>query len=316
MHLIGFHDVMLYFFYTLAVFNHLTITIMKAHLNATWNRGDDEVKLFRKMSDILKSAYNVTFVEEVHRKYVDFLSSTISGNVRREIADLWIISYSPIQGRAKMTFLQAKYHRGQLARPGVFKAEFFQYELLSERPLLTSGGTPNFPLDILKSSCCDSVGSYGVFYQDNNNQIDLAYSSARLLSNTSSVPTAYTRSTIELQFSATAAAYQNCSCNSCQELNYTYSIDDFTTSVLNLEIGADLEYFSHIMRYINSVLASLAPSPAVTGFISFIADNDRGIPGRDGTDGGEGGADNDGYKGDGLPCSLLIINVDIDEDKR
>ena len=289
---------------------------MKAQLNAVWKRGDDEVKLFQRMSDILKSAYKVTFVEEVHRKYVDFLSTTIRGNARREIADLWIIAYSPIQGRAKMTFLQAKYHRGQLARPGVFKAEFFQYELLSERPLLTSGGTPNFPLDILKSSCCDSVGSYGVFYLDNNNHIDLAYSSAKLLSNTSSAPTAYTRSTIELQFSANAIAFQNCTCNSCQELNYTYSIDDFTKSILNLEIGADLQYFSAILRYINSVLATLVPSPAVAGLSSFIADNDRGTPGRGGGEGGEGGGDLDGYKGDGLPCSLLIINVDGDKEKR
>jgi hypothetical protein len=281
---------------------------MKSQLNAIWHRSDWEVDLFRKMSTILSRYYKVTFIEEVHQKKINYLSNTIKITAVREIADLWIIAYSPLQGKAKMTFLQAKYHRGQLNRPGVFAADFFQYELLSTRPLLTGGGTYNFPLDILNFSCCDSVASYGIFYYDGNNQIDLAYSSASLLTNNSAAPATYGQHPVDLEFPSSAAAFQNCTCNTCQELNYTYDIDTFTNSLLKLEIGADIQLYPHILKFAGSVAAQAAQTPAIRDLISFIA-NAPYI--------GSGTGDNAaGTSNDGLPSHLLIINVDGNEDKN
>ena len=153
------------------------------------------------MSSILSARYNVTFVGVTHQQYVSFHCKNINQIATREISDLWIISFSPSLQKARMTFLQAKYHRANLSQQHrTFRGDYFQYELLSQRPTLTTivGQKFNFPPDILSFSCCGSIGSYGVFFIDNNDQIDLAYCSAEYLTTNSILPTAYGQYLIDL----------------------------------------------------------------------------------------------------------------------
>lgn len=276
---------------------------MKSQLNAAWLPGDKEVDLFRKMGTILSSLYKVSFIQEVHQRRIRFKSMAVAVEARREIADLWIIAYSPKRKKAKMTFLQAKYHKTHLGHPGVFSAEFFQYELLSKRLLLTRGGKLDLPSEILASSCCDSVGSYGVFYLDASKNLDMAYSSANELISLSPPPKTYGQHHIDLQFPSKVQSVGQCnSCFSCTERNFTLEIDIFTQSLLDLEIGADIYHNDEILDFIRSVIVKKAATdPTVLDFAEFVSD----VPP---TASGDGGTDNP--DGGGLPAHLLLINVD------
>lgn len=282
---------------------------MKSQLNLVVVPGDTEISLFRKMSIILSSSYHVSFVEEIHARLVQYTSVAISADAVRELGDLWIIAYSPTQGVAKMTFLQAKYLRRNLALRGRFRADFFQYELLATRPALVNGGTFNFPSDILSFSCCDSVGSYGVFYKNSSKEIDFAYCSAALLTATSPSPTSYGKFNVRVEFPTATQSVNDCHCHVCSELNYTYDIDDFTQNLLQLNIGVDIHHYPHILAYLQSFLPRARNADtAVNGLAAFL----NGTPNRP----------HDGFNGDDfnddepLPGHMLIINVDPKENKR
>jgi hypothetical protein len=284
---------------------------MKTELNNVWLPSDGEIALFRKMSAILSANYHVTFVGETHQHYVEYHSYPISRPVVREISDLLIIAFSSDRQRARMTFLQAKYHRGNLVSSGTFKGDFFQYELLSVRPQLTRniGGRFNFPMDILSFGCCHSLGSYGVFYI-NNRQIDLAYCAARDLTVGPHTIT-YGQNPVSLTIPAAGGNARTCTCNSCTEITHCYNIDDFTNHILALEIGAELQLFPHQLSFIKSMMAALPPDAAGSDFMRFANDFLTGF-----TDNGDGG--NDERKDnaeEGLPFNVLLINVDGKENR-
>lgn len=273
---------------------------MKVQLNSLWRRTDSEVDLFRKMSDVLKLTYNLTFVQETHQRRITYYSNTISQNAQRELSDLWIIAFSPSQKRIRTTFLQAKYHRANLLPSGIFHADYFQFELLSTRANLLNGGTFNFPLDTLSSGCCDSVGCYGIFYIDNSASIDMAYCTAKLLSNTSVPPTSYRQVAVNLSFPNLPIAVNNCSCNVCSELNYTYDIDFFTQNLLELNIGAEVQFHPTLLTFIKGLILTLPSTTAVNQLINTI---DNIFESRDII------VDTTGNAEDGSP-NILIINVD------
>lgn len=277
---------------------------MKSELNKLWDRGDNEIRLFQKMSYILGFTYDVAFVKEVHARMVHFDSSSLKIPITKEIADVWIIAYSPVLKQGKMTFLQAKYQRKGLSVPRIFKADYFQYELLSQRLKLTSGGTLNLPKDILSIGCCDSIGSYGVFYWDTGNKIDMAYCCASNLTTSSVLPATRGVHLVDLQFPALSEAVSGCGkCHSCQELNFTYDINTFRDSILDLEIGADIQHHPEILELIKSTSAKYIQEPAVSGLLSFINDI---MP-----NSGEG-RDNTSEESNEpiLPGHLFVINVD------
>lgn len=273
---------------------------MKIELNQIATTGNSEIDLFRKMSSILSSKYNVTFIEETHQQYVEYKSAQIGQIARREISDLWIISFSPTKQKARMTFLQAKYHRANLNQHlPTFYGDFFQFELLSQRPILTNvvGQKYNFPLDILSFSCCSSVGSYGVFFIDSNKQIDLAYCSAEYLSTTSSLPTFYKQKTIDLNIPYFATKQLTQRACGCSELVSCFDIDTFTNSILSFEIGVEISFYPNILGYVQSVIKNNNNSVATNQFINFT--NNFQIT-----------SFNDNTSFDGTPISILIINTD------
>ncbi len=151
----------------------------------------------------------------------------------------------------------------------MFHADYFQFELLSTRPQLLSGSSFNFPHDILSFSCCDSIGTYGVFYVDNTKSIDLAYCCASLLA-ASLTPNNYGQISVDLTFPQNSISVSNCHCNACSELNYTYDIDFFTNNLLQLNIGSELEYYPQILSYVKSALRRLKANPVVSDLITFV----------------------------------------------
>lgn len=247
---------------------------MKIELNQVWTQGDDEVALFQKMSSILSNIYQVAFVGQTHKQYVEFMSQQVNQIVTREISDIWIIAYSLLQRKVRTTFLQAKYHRAILnAHNRVFEAEYFQYELLATRPQLTAviGQRFKWPANILSFGCCNSIGSYGVFFIDTQKEIDLAYCCAKQTVLKSTPPIAYCRRTINLEI----PYYNNnqlttCKCNSCAELISCFDIDMFTNAILNLEIGTELTYYPKTLNIIGKILTPFSSEIAINSLVNFI----------------------------------------------
>lgn len=275
---------------------------MKIELNNISTINDNEVTLFRNISLILSARYNAAFVGETHQQYVSYNSPQVGQVATREISDLWIIAFSPTKQRVRMTFLQAKYHRANLNHlQSTFSGDYFQYELLSQRPTLSAivGHRYNFPLDILSFSCCGSIGSYGVFFIDNNNQVDLAYCSANYLTTASALPRTYAayRVDLDIPYNSTHQVAL-CVCNQCSELISCFDIDTFTNSILQLEIGAELVHFPNILTFVRGVLQRQTTNTAISQLIDFIDNQQPPV------------ANNDNTNFDGLPSNLLIINTD------
>lgn len=306
---------------------------MKVELNRKFTAGDTEVDLFRKMADVLSLTYNVTFVEETHQQYVTYISPQMLVPSTREISDLWIITYSPQQRRSRMTFLQAKYRRGNMgpAQPS-FHAEYFQYELMSKRPTLTGSTSKQFafPNDILSFSCLHSLGSYGVFYVDSSGDLDLSYCCAHYLSTSNLPPRNYASYAITLDMPGSSAnSIGYCTHGSWTELICCFDIDKFTNSLLQLEIGAEL-IGTGITGFVEDVLRSKSGDMVVAEYLEFLNDNKPSTV-REDSEYSEGLPDNFGSffsdglppnlvesEGgfEGLPSSLLLINVDSREKKR
>lgn len=245
---------------------------MKIELNFKYRRGFSEVDLFQEMANILKTKYKLSFVRETHRHLVEFDSITISKKVQREISDLWIITYSPIRKSAKMTFLQAKFHRKALKSPFEFSGEFFQYELLSKRPnIVNIGRRYDLPNDVLSFAKNDSIGTYGVFYFDTARKIDMAYSTAALL-NPKRIATENRNTNVKLVFSN--IDYSFCILNILDETQFelasTLNIDCFVNGLLNFMIGAEIQSNMNMLSTVKSIIEKLPQDDGTMGFIEFI----------------------------------------------
>ncbi|MEO1029946.1 MAG: hypothetical protein AAFX55_00995 [Bacteroidota bacterium] len=238
-----------------------------------------EVALFRAMEAYIKRTHNAVLVEETHQCYVTFNTKNCT-QIKKEISDLWIITFSPNKNEARMTFLQAKYERKK--RPIIhqgfsFTGDYFQFKLLSERPIITNASTFNFPNNILSFTNSDAIGSFGVFYIDNNQQVDMVFSTASNLTCKSGTCTTKTRVIYLNKPNKNANYVQNQYGN--QELLDSFYISEFENGLLNLEIGAEIHQYSTIMNYVNSVLGSIpnvANSQAYQDFKSLMASGNIG----------------------------------------
>lgn len=153
---------------------------MKSLLNKNVSMSSaGEVALFREMLDILnhRGKKNV-FCEEVHQHYVHFYDSNHK-YVKCEIADLLLFSLDSRTKRVRISFLQAKREKKTLIAPLYkFKANFRQFELLSQRYMVQS---PEFPPWVLMGASAQSLTTYGVFYNDNHKLVDFFYAAASQL---------------------------------------------------------------------------------------------------------------------------------------
>lgn len=244
-----------------------------------------EVPLFRELAKYFKKKYcGAIHIIETHQKYyVEFNSKC--GRVTKEISDLWIIVYSPEQKQIRMTFLQAKYknHKETYNNNQDFKfeAEYFQYELLSQRRIFTSKGTNNvLPDDILANAQSDSIGSYGVFYHDDAGKMNFAFSIASFLQEIKTFVCYDPKKSIELQFNRTdnwiekVPNNRNLSNSNVLELINTLDVDFFERCILNLLVGSPVESDKVVLRFtgrfLNKIKNDVENKERIEEFIELI----------------------------------------------
>lgn len=252
-----------------------------------------EVNLFRQMMLCFKFYYGATvIIDETHSRYVGFASTDPTTkqpirNVTREISDLHIITYSPLLRVARETYLQAKVARNGygLQADGTFKfnGDWFQYDLLSRRPQLLRPlkKKPYYrcscnPL-FLSSAIFPSIGSYGVFYVDGNNQIDFAYQPANLLRLQSN-------NTTLCQFKIDTNLSKYGTPLNIPDLQYSYDADEFEYAVTHNLIGTPLQcgcvpfclrrnLFWDISNRENSLQILRETEDGLKEFTTFLLDN-------------------------------------------
>lgn len=154
-----------------------------------------EVALFRAFINAFNALGTEALAKEYHgtRYQVTFHQARGAGRPtpRCELCDVLIIHY-PIgnPSAARITFNQAKvsskpfgcYVNARLSKPYSFRANLEQWDLLSNRPII-SPATRTFqpPSELLSSAILPSVGTFGVFYPVGS-RFDFAYFVADRLS--------------------------------------------------------------------------------------------------------------------------------------
>lgn len=282
---------------------------MKLELNnyISTNPHFNEVKLFQEVSQYLSAHYQCVFIEETHQQYVGFHSSIAGCFKKREISDLWIITYSILRQEAKMTFLQAKLKKNYRPAkiPFSFKADYFQFDLLSKRPSIKDLSKFGFPQDILSSAILESVGTYGIFFYDNLRNIDFAFSTAAELQRGRIPATCFTGERT-LYFPNINSGYSRyLRSQHGDELRCSLDADHFEFCLLNLFIGTPIQNDLNVLSYLRSLLSAADgnSSEAVINFVNFVngiqPDNER---------------DFDFQKG--RNPRILLINVDPIEPKN
>jgi hypothetical protein len=230
---------------------------MKTEIN-TFIKGRstfNELDLFREIQNYLSKKYICTFIEETHQKQVEFKSILTNCVVSREISDLWIITYSQRNKKAKMTFLQAKYEKNKnpITIPFSFTGDYFQFELLSQRPKITDKSSFKFPTTILSNSVSDSVGSFGVFYRDYKNRIDFSFSIASDLKTKSNANFKTKNKKLYFKESVDYSSFSIvCKKNRDLELRSTLNADCFESSLLNMYIGTPIEDDKYILNFLRA----------------------------------------------------------------
>jgi hypothetical protein len=276
---------------------------MKSEINLLLNgTALNEVAVFRAMHKCFNLAHKSTLIEETHQNYVHFDSLCLptTTQIKREISDLWIIAYSPKNKDARMTFLQAKFKSKLMKHPFPyfkFSGEYFQYELLANRPDIINASKFNFPKDILSFSDFESIGTYGVFYLDSKGDIDMAFSIANQLHYNR--PATKNRQTSRQFMIPILKTLIQKNINGEDELCSSLSLDDFEQCVINLKVGAQFISNYPILFYVISFLRQFKADPVVADFLGFV--NRFDIP-QIGLDNFVSGGPN-----------ILLINVDLTE---
>jgi hypothetical protein len=237
-----------------------------------------EIALFREMQRILSEKYKCTFISETHQQYVNFKSPTTSCLKRRELSDLWLISYSPKKMHARMTFLQAKLERKPFSN-GLFKfkGDYYQHDLLSKRPLIINANKKfNFPDNILKNSILESVGSFGIFYFDNKNNLDFAYSTASDIQGIIKKASCKTK-TIQLHFKALHSnTVTHIKTKKLIELRQTLNADCFEFGLINLIVGTpiiDKDIISYLKIFLEKIKDEDSTVMDFLNYLSLVDDN-------------------------------------------
>lgn len=139
-----------------------------------------EVEMFRSMLEWFKGNSKCS-VAELHKKPVACGVDNKAKDATCEISDLMTICYSPKCNCAKIQFLQAKYCKdAKKSDRFTFNANSRQYRLLKDCPYITPKNT-HLPSDILVHSCSPEITSYGVFYQDDQGELNMAYEITKML---------------------------------------------------------------------------------------------------------------------------------------
>jgi hypothetical protein len=218
----------------------------------------NEIRLFRAMAASLNN-HNTSafFVKESHQCYVKYKSLAANKTVKKEISDLVIVSY--LGQSVKLCFLQAKYHRNHLGRKRFldFDGDYFQWELLNNRPVIENCGRKVvFPANILSFTDYDSIGSFGVFYYDAKGKIDMLYSVAKLIKPKavkSDPKNAKTTLCFPGPSSCPVIGYKN---QDEREVFSTCDLNQFENGLLCNKVGAPVDSNSEAASFIAGILSA------------------------------------------------------------
>lgn len=248
----------------------------------------DEVSLFMEMINYFRNNYASVVVEKTHGHRVNFDAIDPYahwGNVIKEISDVCFIVFSRKKGIARMTHLQAKWRSELFDSHSAARFKFVlnngQYHMLSNR--LRVHGSKIYPEDTLSYPLySDSVASYGVFYPNANNQIEMAFELASMLSNANDNLLDTPKKDHEFQFASLETNYGYVNKNlamltqrvpewikdricrfycvhryaSFYELLTTLSTQSFEDELLNLHVGTRLDINPDHLAHLCSVLSA------------------------------------------------------------
>jgi hypothetical protein len=273
---------------------------MKKEINAAAKAAPKvgEIFLFREMANSLSMYTRAMFIQEVHGRkgWVQFPSVLTGKNETKEIADLLIICKNK-KNEIKISFLQAKFHK-RFGRPFLkFHGDYLQLELLQTRPNINPNNIFRFPSNILNFSNYFSLTTYGIFYIDHNNEINLLYTIAVLLRQMG------TKLTGGIMFPGhPACPHSNCFTGMQLEVCSTCEIDLYERALLSFMIGAPIIQEPSVSQSIRKML-SLALSQYEGSDAELIRDFIDALheigPGHDET-----------LDGHGYPNILLINSIE------
>lgn len=254
---------------------------MKLELNrAIAGKTIGEIILFREMANLFNTNISkCTYVDEVHGKrgMIEFSSNYLLANKKVEISDLLLLTFDRHTTQLRVCFLQAKYRHGKINKFFNFNANIFQWELLLNRPTITSTRFPNNILNFRNDY--DSITAYGIFYHDITSSIDFLYTipghinpSRRII-----IPTAKGIRAYRFNQKCTMP---NSSCTSGilpNEIISTCSVDTFEKQVLKCKIGAPitLSITPYIISLLNSMRSSAHDSSIIDELLNYIDSNNE-----------------------------------------
>lgn len=161
------------------------ISFDKAFRQQTRGTGFGEIALFRALQSVLMSLSPVFHIEEYHgAAHQVCFQSAVSGTrptSRCELSDLMFLVFSRKSKCARLTYFQAKSERCRFTKDMTFWANLEQWSLLANRPSVVGVGRFMPPSDLLSAALLDSVGSFGFFYRDSNNDCQVFYATASQL---------------------------------------------------------------------------------------------------------------------------------------
>jgi hypothetical protein len=233
-----------------------------------------EIPLFKAMATSLNNYVPAIFIPETHgrRGWVKFNSARTGKTEQKEISDLMIISFNRPTKIFKLAFLQAKYHRHGTNPFLNFLGDYLQLELLQNRPVIQPNSFFKFPINILNFSTYRSLTTYGVFYHDLNNDIDMLYTIADLL-----IPTGLSIIRGNIEFPGNPGCPKvNCQTTNLLELISTCNIDIFEKGLISFQIGAPILNNSNMEKYLKRLLLhvkSITKTKEVVAYLDSFLTN-------------------------------------------
>lgn len=282
---------------------------MKKELNGAVKKSNseiDEIFLFRAMAAEFNHSTisQSTYVEEIHgiKSKVGFPSKyKLSGWANTELGDLLIFTFDKATHELRMCIMQAKYKKGGYYRFLNCKANLFQWELLHDKPTITTKSKFNFPSNILNfRTDYESISAYGIFYHDNiSGDIDFLYTLPEFF-----VPHSFPRTPISngdrsFHFRCPLGlGSPNIACANGIYLNEaisTCSIDIFEKLILSCKIGAPIPNRTGIENWALALLKNMreyADNPEVIDELLYFCSNN---------------ITENAYSFEGTPSALVIV---------
>jgi hypothetical protein len=214
-----------------------------------------EIAQFRALMDSFTSLKPNFPIEEFHGSRHQIYFNTSKAWLPRKIArcelcDLLVVSYSRSNGlQVKMTLLQAKLSHTRYPTIGaaglkgvdhlIFPANFEQWDLLANRPLLIPTTVFAPPPTLLRDAVVPSIGSYGVFHKDSAGIVEFFYASADCITPVGKPASAKGR----LETSSSSPRIRTVAGQ--VDVTYCSSVAMFAYSLFRLEIGTPVISTDH-----------------------------------------------------------------------